>query len=110
MQTFNLTRLNFHAPYAVWMENNDYKFKTDYDVSYRIVFSPNQDIWKNGAYEFSIFNESSKPYTTVSQIASSLSLASVILSRRRFSQIREFTTMPFSLFSPTSMHPWVSSG
>lgn len=61
MQTFNLTRLNFHAPYAVWMENNDYKFKTDYDVSYRIVFSPNQDIWKNGAYEFSIFNESSKP-------------------------------------------------
>ena len=42
------------------MDNDDYKFKTDYGVSYRMVFSPNQDIWKNGAYEFSIFNENQK--------------------------------------------------
>lgn len=33
---------------------------TDYDVSYRIIFSDNQDIWKNGAYEFSIFNDNHK--------------------------------------------------
>ena len=60
MQTFNLTRLNFHSPYKVWIEDNEYKFITDYDVSYRIIFSDNQDIWKNGAYEFSIFNDNHK--------------------------------------------------
>ncbi len=31
MQTFNLTRLNFHSPYKVWIEDNEYKFITDYD-------------------------------------------------------------------------------
>ena len=42
MQTFNLTRLNFHAPYTVWMEGNgSYKFKTDYEVIYRIEFAEN---------------------------------------------------------------------
>ena len=60
MQTFNLTRLNFHSPYKVWIEDNEYKFITDYDVSYRIIFSDNQDIWKNGAYEFGIFNDNHK--------------------------------------------------
>ena len=60
MQTFNLTRLNFHSPYKVWIEDNEYKFITDYGVSYRIIFSDNQDIWKNGAYEFSIFNDNHK--------------------------------------------------
>ena len=47
---------------------------------------------------------------TVSQIASSLSLASVMRSMRRFSHCREFTTMPLYLFSPTRMQPCVSSG
>ena len=60
MQTFNLTRLNFHSPYKVWAEDNEYKFITDYEVSYRIIFSPNNDIWKEGAYEFGIFNENQK--------------------------------------------------
>ncbi len=60
MPEFNLTRLNFHSPYKIWVENNEYKFITDYGVSYRIIFSPNHDIWQNGAYEFSIFNENNK--------------------------------------------------
>lgn len=60
MQAFNLTRLNFHSPYKVWVEHGEYKFITDYGVAYRIIFSPNQDIWQNGAYEFSIFNENNK--------------------------------------------------
>lgn len=60
MQAFNLTRLNFHSPYKVWGENDEYKFMTDHGVSYRIIFSPNKDIWQNGAYEFSIFNENNK--------------------------------------------------
>jgi len=63
MQTFNLTRLNFHSPYAVWMENNgSYKFITDYEVIYRIEFSENQNIWEDEkAFEFGILNESKKP-------------------------------------------------
>lgn len=63
MQTFNLTRLNFHAPYVVWMEENgSYKFMTDYGVIYRIEFSENQNIWEDEkAYEFGILNESKKP-------------------------------------------------
>lgn len=60
MREFNLTRLNFHSPYKVWVEHGEYKFMTDYGVAYRIIFSPNQDIWQNGAYEFSIFNENNK--------------------------------------------------
>ena len=57
MQIFNLTRLNFHSPYKVWVENGAYKFITDYGVQYRMEFAPNQDIWENGAYEFGILNE-----------------------------------------------------
>ena len=26
MQAFNLTRLNFHSPYKVWVDNGSYKF------------------------------------------------------------------------------------
>ena len=38
MQAFNLTRLNFHSPYKVWIDNGSYKFLTDYGVQYRIEF------------------------------------------------------------------------
>ena len=34
MQAFNLTRLNFHSPYKVWVDNGSYKFLTDYGVQY----------------------------------------------------------------------------
>ena len=62
MQTFNLTRLNLHAPYTIWMEGNgSYKFKTDYEVIYRIEFAENQNIWEDEkAYEFGILNENRK--------------------------------------------------
>lgn len=60
MQTFNLTRLNLHSPYKIWLEEDAYKFITDFGVQYRMEFVPNQDIWKNGAYEFGILNENQK--------------------------------------------------
>ena len=41
MQAFNLTRLNFHSPYKVWIGNGSYKFLTDYGVQYRIEFVDN---------------------------------------------------------------------
>ena len=41
MQAFNLTRLNFHSPYKVWIDNGSYKFLTDYGVQYRIEFVDN---------------------------------------------------------------------
>ena len=32
MHAFNLTRLNFHSPYKVWIDNGSYKFLPDYGV------------------------------------------------------------------------------
>ena len=47
MQAFNLTRLNFHSPYKVWIDNGSYKFLTDYGVQYRIEFVENNNIWED---------------------------------------------------------------
>ncbi len=41
MHAFNLTRLNFHSPYKVWIDNGSYKFLTDYGVQYQIEFVEN---------------------------------------------------------------------
>ena len=59
MQQFNLSRLNIFSPYSVWQNSNDsYKFKTDYGVVFRVVFSKNDNIWQDDvAYEFGLFNE-----------------------------------------------------
>lgn len=46
MHAFNLTRLNFHSPYKVWIDNGSYKFLTDYGVQYRIEFVENNNIWE----------------------------------------------------------------
>lgn len=61
MHAFNLTRLNFHSPYKVWIDNGSYKFLTDYGVQYRIEFVENNNIWEEEkAYEFGILNENNK--------------------------------------------------
>ena len=61
MQAFNLTRLNFHSPYKVWIDYGSYKFLTDYGVQYRIEFVENNNIWEDEkAYEFAILNENKK--------------------------------------------------
>ena len=61
MHAFNLTRLNFHSPYKVWIDNGSYKFLTDYGVQYRIEFVENNNIWEDEkAYEFGILNENKK--------------------------------------------------
>ena len=48
-------------------------------------------------------------YRIVIQILSSRSRAASMALMSRCSQMREFTTMPWSLFSPTRMQPCVSS-
>jgi hypothetical protein len=61
MHAFNLTRLNFHSPYKVWIDKGSYKFLTDYGVQYRIEFVENNNIWEDEkAYEFGILNENKK--------------------------------------------------
>lgn len=47
MHAFNLTRLNFHSPYKVWIDKGSYKFLTDYGVQYRIEFVENNNIWED---------------------------------------------------------------
>lgn len=62
MNPLNLNHLNVKAPYSVWEAGKqDYGFKTDYGVLYRIVFIDDQTIWENGAYEFAILNENNRP-------------------------------------------------
>ena len=61
MITLNLNRLNVNAPYSVWQVNEEsFGFKTDYGVLYRVVFSRDQTIWEDGAYEFGILNENQR--------------------------------------------------
>ena len=61
MHAFNLTRLNFHSPYKVWIDNGSYKFLTDYGVQYRVEFVENNNIWEEEkAYEFGILNDNNK--------------------------------------------------
>ena len=56
----NLDLLNISSPYPVWQVGiGGYGFKTKFGVLYRIVFTPDQTIWEDGAYEFSIINENS---------------------------------------------------
>lgn len=61
MNVLNLNLLNIYSPYSVWnVGRYGYGFKTKYGVLYRVVFTPDQTIWENGAYEFSIINENSQ--------------------------------------------------
>ena len=61
MNALNISRLNAIAPYTIWSTiDGIYCFKTDYDVVYRIRIEDDHTIWQEGAYEFSIINESKK--------------------------------------------------
>lgn len=61
MNALNLDKLNLVSPYTVWCKDEgEYGFKTDFDVFFRIYFSPDQTIWHQGAYEFGIMNENRK--------------------------------------------------
>ena len=60
MKALNLDLLNINSPYSVWnVGKYGYGFKTKYGVLFRIVIAPDETIWENGAYEFSIINENS---------------------------------------------------
>jgi hypothetical protein len=62
MNPLDLNRLNVAAPYSVWeVREGSYGFKTNYGVLYRILFTPDETIWEEGAYEFGIINENHKP-------------------------------------------------
>jgi hypothetical protein len=62
MKPLNLDRLNIRSPYSVWQNSAQcYGFKTDYDVLYRLSFTDDATIWEEGAYEFCILNENSRP-------------------------------------------------
>jgi len=62
MNPLDLNRLNVQAPYSVWeVRSGSYSFKTDYGILYRAIFTPDETIWQNGAYEFGILNENNKP-------------------------------------------------
>lgn len=87
MQAFNLTRLNFHSPYKVWIDNGSYKFLTDYGVQYRIEFVENNNIWEDEkADEFGILNENKKNSPNDSKVKETVK----VLLKSSFSRIRTF--------------------
>ena len=62
MNPLDLAYINRLAPYKVWTENGrDYLVETNYDLLFRIGFMDDFSIWPEGAYQFTINNESNRP-------------------------------------------------
>lgn len=40
MRPLNLTRININSPYKVWFEDEEYRFITDSNILYAMVFDP----------------------------------------------------------------------
>lgn len=90
MQAFNLTRLNFHSPYKVWIDNGSYKFLTDYGVQYRIEFVENNNIWEDEkAYEFAILNENKKISPNDSKVKETIKTRITIQSRGLYATMKD---------------------
>ena len=58
MLTLNISRLNVHAPYTVWMDGSDLLFKTRHNIIYAVVFDPEEST--QNAYWFNLYNRSGK--------------------------------------------------
>lgn len=62
MKELDLNYVNRYAPYKVWTDNGrDYFVETDHDLLFKIGFVDDQSIWSEGAYQFTINNESNRP-------------------------------------------------
>lgn len=61
MKELDLNYVNRYAPYKVWTDNGrDYFVETDHDLLFKIGFVDDQSIWSEGAYQFTINNESNR--------------------------------------------------
>ena len=62
MNSLDIGYINRLAPYKVWTENGrDYLIETTHDMLFRVGFMDDYSIWPNGAYQFTINNESHRP-------------------------------------------------
>ena len=62
MKPLDLTRINRLAPYKVWTEDGrDFIVETNRGQIFVIGFMDDYSIWPNGAYQFTINNQSHKP-------------------------------------------------
>lgn len=62
MNKLDLNYVNRLAPYKVWTEDwRDYYVETDHDLLFKVGFVEDQSIWEEGAYQFTINNESHRP-------------------------------------------------
>ena len=59
MRELNLGHINILSPYAVWYEEGEILFKTDYDILYSVAFELD-DMLNMEAYWFRITNRSGK--------------------------------------------------
>lgn len=95
MQAFNLTRLNFHSPYKVWIDNGSYKFLTDHGVQYRIEFVENNNIWEDEkAYEFAILNENKKISPNDSKVKETIKTRITTQSRGLYATMKDGIQTP----------------
>ncbi len=62
MKPLDLTRINRLAPYKVWTEDGrDFIVETNRGQIFVIGFMDDYSIWPNGAYQFTINNQSHRP-------------------------------------------------
>ena len=62
MKPLDLTRVYRYAPYKVWTENGrDYNIETSRGQIFVIGFMDDYSIWQDGAYQFTITNQSHQP-------------------------------------------------
>lgn len=62
MNPLDLARINRLAPYKVWTEDGrDFIIETNRGQIFVIGFMDDYSIWPNGAYQFTINNQSHKP-------------------------------------------------
>ena len=60
MNLLDLTHINIYAPYSIWREGDQYRFKTDYDILYSISFDKEIAFGSVSAYWFNLANVSNK--------------------------------------------------
>ena len=62
MNPLDMTRINRFSPYKVWTENgHDYNIETNRGKIFMIGFMDDYSIWQEGAYQFTITNQSRQP-------------------------------------------------
>lgn len=60
MKSLNLDHINARSPYIVWRTEDEYRFYTDYDIAYSVIFDPESLEMPIRSYWLNLYNRSHK--------------------------------------------------